>query len=543
MDGDYLSLSVRRYARLRHKWDRRTRHGPFGEQPPPFTLLEIESLQAKIEGWAYVTGYEEKEDPDRSILSPYRHLHHRHHHCPDSSTVSLSSSVSSSSASSVSFKDDIEQAMHSLLRHRWLKFRQPDPMYVQWFTGKGSGHIFNLPIDRITSAVRGDEPDRLRMALAHPTGHTGGAPASLLLLLELELGSALQLKSWLHLLEQRTYLHRWLGHFEKELGRGGFAQVSLHRHRTNPRGPFKVVTTTTTPEFMAVKKFDGETLTALRDMEGMGGRYRQELEQIERECRLTCAMRHPNLVRGYGYRLAPVPQLAMEFCPEGDLRLAIESQWNVPLTMKFTLALDVLRALRYLHGHGLVHRDVKSSNIFLCHAPVVAKLGDFGLMCHRVPLAVVQRPNRFTPEYASLQMMESVSERAEPCDDLFSFGTVWWEMVEWRTVERWVFAGEYHAARERLRNRQTPHSFVSCTQPWLQKISILCWEAPWRQTRSDDGWSMTDQVYRVVSEEAEFLGWVAAGCGRHGPVMSPSSSSTSSSSSSGSSRITTEDDE
>ena len=47
--------------------------------------------------------------------------------------------------------------------------------------------------------------------------------------------------------------------------------------------------------------------------------------------------------------------------------------------MAFKLARQLLEALNYLKSKGVVHRDIKSSNIFLDKNGDV-KLGDFGLV-------------------------------------------------------------------------------------------------------------------------------------------------------------------
>lgn len=503
MDGNrYANLSLRRYRRLKSRWrvknDNDLTDNHYIDHQSSFLLTVVRRLQ----GWAFVHEFRQ------------------------------------SSAETMVHHDD---AIRSLSRRRWMKFSQHQPGRLEWHPAPATGSAhrilgtisrdsierYGMPIEWIRSAAivseNDDEKgDRLQLTLIH------GASVVL------ELGSTVQMNElWWPNLQHWTWLHGSLGTWEKQLGRGGFATVSLHRCRQPSEGMDLVV----------VKKFDGQTLQALQDL-GENDRYREELEQIERECRLTCAVSgHPNLVRGYGYELSPVPRLALEWCSEGDLHVIICAQWNVPLAVKFAVALDVLRALHFLHQNGVVHRDVKSSNIFLTSAlssfslssdlafpfAPVAKLGDFGLSL-RVTEASSDRRNRHTPEYASLQMLDSPIERADPRDDLFSFGTVWWELVEWRTVERWEKPDQYRHSRERLIARQPPHLFVSCTLPWLQEISYRGWEAPWIDNDKDPPTARA--LLRTVYEEMRFCRWL----GQHhkqqrtDPVSVTSSSSSSSSS-------------
>ena len=72
----------------------------------------------------------------------------------------------------------------------------------------------------------------------------------------------------------------------------------------------------------------------------------------------------------------------MEYCPNGDLTQRIESLSAEKKTMKesevMSHFLDIAEAIRYIHSRDIIHRDLKSPNIFLA-GDNSAKLGDFGL--------------------------------------------------------------------------------------------------------------------------------------------------------------------
>lgn len=68
----------------------------------------------------------------------------------------------------------------------------------------------------------------------------------------------------------------------------------------------------------------------------------------------------------------------MELCAEGTLESLVELSGGLheALTRRFTVQL--LSGIDELHKHGVVHRDIKTANIFLWDAGNSLKLGDFG---------------------------------------------------------------------------------------------------------------------------------------------------------------------
>ena len=84
----------------------------------------------------------------------------------------------------------------------------------------------------------------------------------------------------------------------------------------------------------------------------------------------------------------------MEYCQNGDLTDFIraykkEQLEKDPVTLNVTLPekkvmkifIEICEAMRYIHSRDIIHRDIKSPNIFL-GLDDTAKLGDFGLCVH-----------------------------------------------------------------------------------------------------------------------------------------------------------------
>ena len=98
------------------------------------------------------------------------------------------------------------------------------------------------------------------------------------------------------------------------------------------------------------------------------------------EARLAGNIDHDNVISIYdfGEDDRHRPYMVMEFLRGVDLRHAIKEGRLGDLQTKLRIALQVARALGYIHSLDIVHRDIKPENIHLTTSGVV-KLMDFGI--------------------------------------------------------------------------------------------------------------------------------------------------------------------
>lgn len=68
----------------------------------------------------------------------------------------------------------------------------------------------------------------------------------------------------------------------------------------------------------------------------------------------------------------------MELCPEGTLETLVEMNGGLPEAQTRRYTIQLLSGVKELHRHGVVHRDIKTANIFLTTDGNYLKLGDFG---------------------------------------------------------------------------------------------------------------------------------------------------------------------
>ena len=99
------------------------------------------------------------------------------------------------------------------------------------------------------------------------------------------------------------------------------------------------------------------------------------------ECRLMSVLRHPHIVQFLGVCFWPgsrVPALLMEKLVT-DLHGFLETNSEIPVTLKREMLIDVAKGLSYLHSRDppVIHRDLTARNVLL-NSAMVAKIADLG---------------------------------------------------------------------------------------------------------------------------------------------------------------------
>jgi serine/threonine-protein kinase len=162
---------------------------------------------------------------------------------------------------------------------------------------------------------------------------------------------------------------RELGSYEltEALGRGGMGEVWRARHRMLARDA-------------AIKLIQPELLAG-----GSGRKADQVQRRFEQEARITASLRSPHTVELYDFGVTEdgVFYYVMELLSGIDLGTLVTRFGPQPAARAVHILRQTCRSLEEAHGLGMIHRDVKPGNIFICRMGTeydFAKVLDFGLV-------------------------------------------------------------------------------------------------------------------------------------------------------------------
>jgi serine/threonine-protein kinase len=169
---------------------------------------------------------------------------------------------------------------------------------------------------------------------------------------------------------------------------------------------------------------------------------RAGFDRARREAKILAAAKHPALVRCHGFFEdldAGLVGLVMDLVPGPSLADAVE-EGRLDRDHALAALQQVASALAYIHGAGLVHRDLKLGNVLSAerfwespNRPGAVKLVDFGIAAplgNPTPLTSVGAVVGTLPYLAPELIDPATWGRTDgPARDLFAFGVLAWEAL------------------------------------------------------------------------------------------------------------------
>ncbi|XP_037382320.1 serine/threonine-protein kinase Nek1 isoform X3 [Talpa occidentalis] len=154
----------------------------------------------------------------------------------------------------------------------------------------------------------------------------------------------------------------------------------------------------------------------------------KEREESRREVAVLENMKHPNIVQyKESFEENGSLYIVMDYCEGGDLFKRINAQKGILFQEDQILDwfVQICLALKHVHDRKILHRDIKSQNIFLTKDGTV-QLGDFGIA--RVLNSTVELARTYigTPYYLSPEICENKPYNNK--SDIWALGCVLYEM-------------------------------------------------------------------------------------------------------------------
>ncbi len=224
-----------------------------------------------------------------------------------------------------------------------------------------------------------------------------------------------------------------------------------------------------------------------------------------REARAAAKLQHPNIVVIYELgEHEGAPFMALELLEGVDLQRAIDSGIRPDPRATLPVVLQLLAGLGHAHEHGIVHRDVKPSNVFLPFGRP-AKIMDFGVarlagLGTTTTGVVVGTPNYMSPEQVSAGEIDGRS-------DLFSSGLILYELV---TGEKAFKADSVVSIMYKILHEAPDLALIPEGHQWERLRAVLARALARRaEDRYPDARAMSAEVGQALSDLGGTVDWTA----------------------------------
>ena len=238
---------------------------------------------------------------------------------------------------------------------------------------------------------------------------------------------------------------------ERVLGKGSFGSVNLVTRKKDNR-------------IYALKSVILEKLS------------KKQQENSVNEVRILASINHPNVI---GYKEAfwdeksNTLNIVMEYADGGDLQSKINIMKNENGFFNESLiwhySIQMIQGLKALHDKKIMHRDLKSANIFLVKENLQCKIGDMNVS--KVMKDNFLRTQTGTPYYASPEVW--MSKPYSYKSDLWSIGCIIYELCELKPP----FTGS-----------DMDELFINVCKGKIERIN---------KVYSDDLWNMINMLLKV----------------------------------------------
>jgi serine/threonine protein kinase len=167
-------------------------------------------------------------------------------------------------------------------------------------------------------------------------------------------------------------------------------------------------------------------LKVILDGQEMSG---EQVERFKREAKAIARIKHRNIVSIYHIDETPRHYFTMDFIEGENLSLWIQRE-RISIEDAGQIVSKLASALSEAHENGIIHRDLKSSNVMLDEAGE-PHLMDFGLAKLENEETRITRTGEMlgTPEYMAPEQIDPHYGQVDERSDIYSLGVILYEML------------------------------------------------------------------------------------------------------------------
>ena len=163
----------------------------------------------------------------------------------------------------------------------------------------------------------------------------------------------------------------------------------------------------------------------------------RNIKRFHREALATSKLTHPNIVylHDFGQTDDGILYIAMEYLRGRSLEQELAKVGAIPEARLVPMAAQILRALHHAHGHEIVHRDLKTANVFLVRGDDgsdLVKVVDFGIakiLSTDTGQSDITKTGITVGSPAYMSPEQAVNKGVDARSDLYSLGVMLYECV------------------------------------------------------------------------------------------------------------------
>ena len=179
--------------------------------------------------------------------------------------------------------------------------------------------------------------------------------------------------------------------------------------------------------YRAVQDPLGRTV-AIKALKSSAAMEENVVTRFEREAKSLALLQHENIIHVYDFhRERGALFIVMEYVQGIDLYDLLDKCGRLPYDVAAIIAMQVARALDYVHYRGIVHRDIKPANVMISRQGGT-KVMDFGIARDTSFGDLTEAGTGIgTPAYMSPEQV--LGDKLDARSDIFSLGVMLYQMV------------------------------------------------------------------------------------------------------------------